>query len=57
MVLVPATMELLGDANWWLPSWLRKRLPTFHVEGESAETIEAELEELIRRQDQRVTAS
>ena len=22
MVLVPATMELLGDANWWLPSWL-----------------------------------
>jgi RND superfamily putative drug exporter len=22
LVLVPATMELLGDANWWLPHWL-----------------------------------
>ena len=22
MVLVPATMELLGDANWWFPRWL-----------------------------------
>src|SRR5690606_5382035 len=21
-LLVPATMELLGDANWWLPRWL-----------------------------------
>ena len=22
LVLVPATMELLGDRNWWLPKWL-----------------------------------
>ena len=22
MVLVPATMELLGNANWWFPKWL-----------------------------------
>ena len=22
LVLVPATMELLGNANWWLPRWL-----------------------------------
>ena len=21
MVLVPAVMQLLGPANWWLPSW------------------------------------
>ena len=33
MVLVPATMELLGDANWWLPHWLDRRLPQFHLEG------------------------
>ena len=33
MVLVPATMELLGDANWWLPKWLDRRLPELHVEG------------------------
>ena len=33
MVLVPATMRLLGDANWWLPSWLDRLLPTLDVEG------------------------
>jgi len=27
LVLVPAVMELLGPANWWLPSWLDRRLP------------------------------
>ena len=27
MVLVPATMKLLGDANWWLPGWLDAILP------------------------------
>jgi uncharacterized membrane protein YdfJ with MMPL/SSD domain len=24
LVLVPAVMELLGPANWWLPSWMAK---------------------------------
>ena len=33
MLLVPATMELLGDKNWWLPSWLDRLLPTIDVEG------------------------
>jgi uncharacterized membrane protein YdfJ with MMPL/SSD domain len=27
MVLVPAVMELLGKANWWLPGWLARMLP------------------------------
>jgi putative drug exporter of the RND superfamily len=27
MVLVPATMTLLGRANWWLPRWLDRMLP------------------------------
>lgn len=26
-LLVPATMKLLGKANWWLPSWLARILP------------------------------
>jgi RND superfamily putative drug exporter len=30
-VLLPASMKLLGNANWYLPSWLR-RLPDLHVE-------------------------
>ena len=34
MVLVPATMELLGDRNWWLPGWLDRLLPNIHVEGQ-----------------------
>jgi len=41
MVLVPATMELLGDANWWLPRWLARAIPQFSVEG-SHESLEPE---------------
>ena len=33
MVLVPATMELLGDRNWWMPKWLDRILPKISVEG------------------------
>jgi RND superfamily putative drug exporter len=33
MVLVPATMELLGDRNWWLPAWLDRLLPRLRVEA------------------------
>ena len=33
-VLVPATMKLLGERNWYLPAWLTW-LPDVHVEGAS----------------------
>jgi len=33
MLLVPATMELLGDRNWWLPRWLDRILPSVNIEG------------------------
>jgi RND superfamily putative drug exporter len=33
MLLVPATMELLGARNWWLPRWLDRLLPTIQIEG------------------------
>jgi RND superfamily putative drug exporter len=33
MLLVPSTMELLGDKNWWLPRWLDRILPNVDVEG------------------------
>jgi RND superfamily putative drug exporter len=42
LVLVPATMELLGDRNWWLPRWLDRLLPVIHVEA--AKTDEPERE-------------
>ena len=38
MVLVPATMELLGDRNWWIPKWLDRVLPRINVEGRSAQS-------------------
>jgi putative drug exporter of the RND superfamily len=33
LMLVPATMELLGDRNWWLPAWLQRTLPRLDIEG------------------------
>ena len=35
LVLVPATMRLLGDANWWIPTWLDRMLPNLDIEGET----------------------
>jgi RND superfamily putative drug exporter len=32
LVLVPATMELLGDANWWFPHLAERSLPHIHIE-------------------------
>jgi RND superfamily putative drug exporter len=36
MVLVPATMELLGDRNWWIPAWMNRLLPKIDVEGKTS---------------------
>jgi RND superfamily putative drug exporter len=33
-VLVPATMELLGDRNWWFPDWLDRIVPEVDVESD-----------------------
>jgi RND superfamily putative drug exporter len=40
LLLVPATMELLGDRNWWVPRGLDRILPRIEVEGH----VEAEPE-------------
>jgi putative drug exporter of the RND superfamily len=44
MVLVPATMELLGDLNWWFPEALDRLVPRLHVE--TASDLDAELARL-----------
>jgi RND superfamily putative drug exporter len=36
MVVVPATMTLMGRANWWLPRWLDRQLPHGSMEGTDA---------------------
>lgn len=33
LMLVPATMQLAGDWNWWLPGWLERLLPRISIEG------------------------
>ncbi len=32
LLLVPATMELMGRWNWWLPGWLDRALPNISIE-------------------------
>ena len=48
MLLVPATMELLGDKNWWLPRWLDQLLPKIDVEGHA--DLDDELAELTKQE-------
>lgn len=33
MVLLPASMTLVGEPNWWLPRWLDRILPHLDIEG------------------------
>jgi RND superfamily putative drug exporter len=40
MVLVPAVMQLLGERNWWIPSWLDGILPRLDVERVAVGTAE-----------------
>jgi uncharacterized membrane protein YdfJ with MMPL/SSD domain len=37
LILVPATMKLFGDWNWWMPSWLDRALPDLSFESGSPE--------------------
>ncbi len=46
MVLVPATMALLGDRNWWMPPWLDRLVPRLSIESANpaAPALDNELE-------------
>jgi RND superfamily putative drug exporter len=44
IVLVPATMVLLGDANWWLPGWLDRILPKMSLETASDPELDVQEE-------------
>jgi RND superfamily putative drug exporter len=37
LVLVPATMDLAGRANWWMPRWLDRILPRIEPESAASE--------------------
>jgi RND superfamily putative drug exporter len=32
-MLLPATLHLLGERTWWIPSWLDRILPELNIEG------------------------
>jgi uncharacterized membrane protein YdfJ with MMPL/SSD domain len=36
LVLVPATMQLMGNWNWWMPEWLGRILPEADFESDHA---------------------
>jgi RND superfamily putative drug exporter len=36
IVLVPATMKLMGHSNWWLPGWLDRFLPDIDIDAQPA---------------------
>jgi putative drug exporter of the RND superfamily len=38
VIMVPATMKLMGDWNWWMPSWLQRIVPELS-EGPSARVL------------------
>jgi len=40
VIMVPATMRLMGEWNWWLPRWLDRLLPK--VSLEAAEEVPGE---------------
>ena len=45
-ILVPSTMRLLGDYNWYLPSWL-EWLPHIDIEGHEAALAATEVTEAV----------
>jgi RND superfamily putative drug exporter len=55
MVLVPATMTLLGRWNWWLPAWLDRLLPRIAAErhGSGSDEVWGEFD---RTEDTKVGA-
>jgi RND superfamily putative drug exporter len=46
-LLVPALMHLIGQANWWMPSWLDRILPRLNVEIGEAPTGTSEIQESV----------
>jgi len=36
LILVPAFMQIMGDANWWFPGWLDRIVPRISIEAHHA---------------------
>jgi RND superfamily putative drug exporter len=55
MILVPATLQLLGEASWWLPRWLDRVLPDVDTDGAALESDDHA--EIPARSDQLITSN
>lgn len=44
LIIVPSAMSIFGKANWWLPKWLDRILPTVHIEPGEDEITDDEPE-------------
>lgn len=55
MVLVPAAMTLLGDANWWIPRWLGRLVPAVDIDGHAGSPIPEMRTELFAEADRAPT--
>jgi putative drug exporter of the RND superfamily len=44
VLLLPATLQLLGERTWWFPAWLDRRLPRFALEPPEEPVAEKEPE-------------
>jgi uncharacterized membrane protein YdfJ with MMPL/SSD domain len=44
LILVPSTMALMGDFNWWLPKWLDRFLPNVDFESSGPQPAPPEAE-------------
>ena len=51
LVLVPATMSLLGEWSWWTPAWLDRLLPRLRAEVVTDEVVQTDerVPQLVRR--------
>ncbi len=36
LILVPALMQVMGEANWWFPNWLDRLVPRISIEAHHA---------------------
>ncbi len=41
-ILLPATLQLLGERTWWFPTWFDRRLPRLAIEAPETEESAAE---------------
>ncbi len=55
MVLVPSTMALVGDANWWLPRWLDRILPHLDLDADPPPDLAVDVDPAVPAHTQGVT--